>query len=307
MARVLVTGGAGFVGSHIVDGLLAGGHEVLVVDDLSTGARSNLPAGVEIAQVDVADDAFVGAATSFGPDAISHVAAQASVPVSMSDPSLDARVNILGGLNVCRAAIEADCGQVLYVNTGGAMYGEPEYLPCDEEHPIRPISAYALSKWTSECYFRMMLPDSIPLKVLRPANIYGPRQDPHGESGVIAIFARKMLEGEPVRIFGDGEHTRDYVYVADVVEAHRMVMEYGESLIVNVGTGEGTSVNRIFRHLQGLAGSDMPPTYGPPRPGDVRHIALDSSRAKRILGWEPTVGLLEGLEKTMASMRRTDE
>ncbi len=291
------------MGSHIVDGLVAKGHDVLVVDNLSTGNPSHLSPNVEFVDMDVADNAFVNVAKSFAPNVISHLAAQASVPVSMSDPILDARVNILGGLNVCRAAVEAGCEQVLYINTGGALYGEPEYLPCDEEHPIRPISGYALSKWTSECYFRMMLPDSIPLKALRFANIYGPRQNPQGESGVTAIFAKKMLDGDAVRIFGDGEHTRDYVYVDDCVEAHDKAMSYGESLVVNIGTGEGISVNQVFRHLQALTGYDAPPIYEADRPGDIRHIALDPSRAKRILGWEPKVGLLEGLEKTVAYMK----
>ncbi len=307
MSRVLVTGGAGFVGSHIVDGLLARGHDVLVVDDLSSGARSNLSLDAELVDLDVADEALVGVAKAFRPVVISHLAAQASVPVSMANPALDASVNILGGLNVLRAAMETDCEQVVYVNTGGALYGEPEYLPCDEDHPIRPISAYGLSKWISECYFRTLLPDSVPLKVLRPANIYGPRQDPHGESGVIAIFARRMLKGEQVTINGDGEHTRDYVYVGDVGEAHHLAMSHSDSFVANIGTGAGTSVNYVFRHLQKLTGNDAPPEYGPPRPGDVRHIALESSRAKLLLGWEPKVGLIEGLEKTVAFMRNADD
>ncbi len=307
MARVLVTGGAGFVGSHVVDGLLAKGHEVLVVDDLSTGTRSNLSPHVEVVGLDIADDAFVSSAQSFKPDVISHLAAQASVPASMSDPRLDARSNILGGLNVLQVAIETDCKQVLYTNTGGALYGEPEYLPCDEDHPIRPISAYALSKWTSECYFRMMLPDSIRLKVLRYANIYGPRQNPHGESGVVAIFLRKMLDGDPVTINGDGMHTRDYIFVGDVVDAHNMAMNYDESLVVNIGTGDGTSVNEVFRRLQEVTGYSASPIYGAPRPGDVRHITLDPSRAKRLLGWEPGVSLLDGLKETLASMRADDD
>ena len=220
---------------------------------------------------------------------------------------MDARVNILGGLNVLQAAKEADCEQVLYINTGGALYGDPDYLPCDEDHPIRPISGYALSKWTSECYFRMLLPDSIPLKVLRAANIYGPRQNPHGESGVISIFIRRMLDGGQVTINGDGEHTRDYVYVGDVVEAHEMAMNYNESVVVNIGTGVGTSVNEVFRLLQRVTGNSAPPIYGAPRPGDVRHITLDPSRAKRILGWEPRVELIDGLKETLASMRDADD
>ncbi len=303
MAKVLVTGGAGFFGSHVVDGLVAEGHEVLVADNLATGAAANLSSGAKFVDVDVADEAFVGVARSFNPSVISHVAAQASVPVSMSDPALDARVNILGGLNVWRAAVETGCEQVLYINTGGALYGEPDYLPCDEEHPIRPVSGYALSKWTSERYFRMLLPESIRLKVLRFANIYGPRQSPHGESGVISIFTRRMLDGEPVRIFGDGEQTKDYIYVDDCVAAHNMAMGHGETLVVNVGTGDGTSVNEIFRRLKGLTGYDGEPNFEEPRPGDVRHFTLDPSKAKRVLGWEAKVGLAEGLEKTVAYMR----
>ena len=303
MAKILVTGGAGFFGSHVVDGMVAEGHEVLVVDNLATGAAANLSSDAEFVDVDIADDGFVEVARSFGPHVISHLAAQASVPVSMSDPVLDARVNIMGGLNVCRAAMEAGCEQVLYINTGGALYGEPDYLPCDEEHPIRPVSGYALSKWTSECYFRMLLPDSMPLKVLRYANIYGPRQSPHGESGVVSIFTRQMLEGETVRIFGDGEQTKDYIYVEDCVAAHNAAMRHDSSLVVNIGTGEATSVNEIFQRLKRLTGYDAPPVHGPDRPGDVRHFRLDISRAKRVLGWAPRVGLPEGLERTVAYMR----
>lgn len=306
MSRVLVTGGAGFIGSHVVENLLASGHEVLVVDDLSTGRRSNIPDNVEFVQLDVADSDLVSLAKSFKPDVISHLAAQASVAVSMKDPIEDARVNILGGLNVYRAAIEAECDQVVYVNTGGALYGEPEYQPCDEEHPIKPISGYALSKWTSESYFRMMLPESVPLKVLRLANVYGPRQNPHGEAGVVAIFSRLMLRGETVRIFGDGEQTRDFVYAGDVAHAHDAVMRHDQSIVVNVGTGIGTSVNQLFRHLQPLAGSSAEPIYEDTRLGDIRHVVLDSSKAQRVLGWEPKVGLADGLRETIEHVKATD-
>lgn len=305
MSRVLVTGGAGFVGSHVVDDLLERGHEVMVVDDLSTGASSNLPGEVEFAEMDIAGPHFVEAVKSFRPDVISHTAAQSSVSVSMRDPDRDARVNIMGGLNVCRAAVEAECNQVVYVNTGGALYGEPVYLPCDEDHPIQPVSGYALSKWASESYFRILLSSSIPVKTLRLANVYGPRQDPHGEAGVVAIFVGLMLEGKPVHIFGDGEQTRDYVYVRDVVRAHGMAMGHDESISVNVGTGVGTSVNELFSSLRESMGSAKPPIYGAPRPGDVRHVALDPSKAWRALGWKAAVGLSEGLEETIAHMRGT--
>ena len=203
---------------------------------------------------------------------------------------MDARVNILGGLNVCRAAVEVGCEQVLYINTGGALYGEPDYLPCDEEHPIRPISGYALSKWTSECYFRMILPASIPLKVLRLANVYGPRQDPNGESGVIAIFMRKMLDDGSVRIFGDGEHRRDYIYVGDFVEAHDMAMSHGESLVLNFGTGEGTSVHQVFQHHMGKPGQYGKSWLGSPGIGCVEYAGCD--RCLRIHKHDRPVGLI---------------
>ena len=299
--RVLVTGGAGFIGSHIVDRLVEEGHEVVVVDDLSSGRRANVNPDARLVDLDINSPEFLEAAASFRPDVISHWAAQASVPVSVSDPQHDAIVNVVGGINVCRAAVAARCSQLVYINTGGAMYGDPEYLPCDEDHPIRPISPYGLSKWTLEQYLPILLPDSMGVKVLRPANVYGPRQDPHGESGVVAIFASKMVRGEPVVIFGDGEHTRDYVYVGDVVDAHDLVLESGESLTVNIGTGVETSVNELFRAMADELGYTMPPQRADERPGDVRRICLDPTRARDMLGWLPSTSLAEGLRKTCAA------
>ena len=299
--RVLVTGGAGFIGSHIVDRLVDEGHEVVVVDDLSSGLRANVNPGARLVDIDISAPEFPDVAASFRPDVISHWAAQASVPVSVADPGRDAMVNVLGGINVCRAAVMAECSQLVYANTGGALYGEPQYLPCDEEHPKRPISPYGLSKWTLEQYLPILLPASMGVKVLRPANVYGPRQDPHGESGVVAIFASRMARDEPVTIFGDGGHTRDYVYVGDVVDAHGLALGSGESLTVNIGTGVETSVNELFRAMADATGYARPPRRVGERPGDVRRICLDSTRAREMLGWRPSTSLAEGLRKTCAS------
>ena len=299
--RVLVTGGAGFIGSHIVDRLVDEGHEVVVVDDLSSGQRANVNPQARLVDIDISAPEFPDAAASFRPDVISHWAAQASVPASVSDPQRDAIVNVVGGINVCQAAVRAGSSQLVYINTGGALYGEPEYLPCDEEHPKRPISPYGLSKWTLEQYLPILLPDSMGVKVLRPANVYGPRQDPHGESGVVAIFASRMVRGEPVTIFGDGEHTRDYVYVGDVVDAHDLALESGDSLTVNIGTGVETSVNELFRAMADGLGYTLPPEHAGERPGDVRRICLDSTRARELLGWGPATSLAEGLRETCAA------
>ncbi len=299
--RVLVTGGAGFIGSHIVDGLVEAGHEVVVADDLSSGRAENVNPHARLVDIDICAPDLLELAASFRPDAVSHWAAQASVPGSVSDPERDATVNVVGGINVCRAAVGAGVSQFVYATTGGALYGEPEYLPCDEDHPIRPISPYGLSKWTLEQYLPILLPESMAVKVLRPANVYGPRQDPHGESGVVAIFASRMARGEPVTIFGDGEHTRDYVYVGDVVDAHGLALTSGESLTVNVGTGVETSVNDLFSAMADAVGYTRPPQWAGERPGDVRWICLDSTRAREMLGWRPSTSLAQGLRKTCES------
>ena len=296
--RVLVTGGAGFIGSHIVDRLVDDGHDVIVADDLSSGRRENVNPRARLVEIDISDPGFPDIAASFRPEAVSHWAAQASVPASVSDPVRDAMVNVVGGINVCQAAVIAGCSQLVYANTGGALYGEPEYLPCDEEHPKRPISPYGLSKWAMEQYLPVLLPASMGVKVLRPANVYGPRQDPHGESGVVAIFASRMARGEPVTIFGDGEHTRDYVYVDDVVDAHGLALGASESLTVNIGSGLETSVDELFRAMSAVSGYDLPPQRADERPGDVRRICLDSTRARDLLGWRPSTSLAEGLRMT---------
>lgn len=300
--RVLVTGGAGFIGSHIVDALLGRGDAVLVVDDLSTGKEVNVAAGAELARIDIGDPALPALATRFKVEAIVHAAAQSSVPASMADPIRDATVNIAGGLNVRAAALAAGCSQFLYITTGGALYGDPEMLPVPESHPIRPLSAYGLSKWTLERYLRMLLPPSMPLTVLRLANVYGPRQDPSGEAGVIAVFALRMLRGEPVRIDGDGEQTRDFVYVGDVARATLLGLDAAPSLSINIGSGQGTSINELFGLMAEASGYDRIAAHGPPRPGDVRDSVLDHALARETLGWRPEIPLAEGLARTIASI-----
>ena len=301
--RVLVTGGAGFIGSHIVDQLLAHGDEVLVVDDLSTGKKANLPNEARLENLDIGDRAMVDLASSFRPDLVTHCAAQAAVPTSMAHPVLDATTNIVGGINVCQAAIRSQCAQFIYITTGGALYGDPDYLPCDEDHPIRPISAYGLSKWTLESYLRILFPASIQLKVLRLANVYGPRQDPKGEAGVVAIFAGRMLRDEEVTIFGDGRQTRDFVYVGDVARAHELAQELSGTITVNVGSAVATSVEDLATLMATEAGYRRSPVYDAERTADIKHIVLTNTRAKRLLGWTPLTSLGHGLRDTLAWMK----
>ena len=301
--RVAVSGGAGFVGSHAVEAIAAAGGEVLVIDDLSTGSLSNLPEGVKLARLSIGDAEIGRALSSFRPDALVHCAAQAAVPVSVERPAHDASVNIVDGISLMKASVSAGVRRFVYVNTGGALYGEPEKLPCSEDHPIRPISPYGLSKWTLEAYLEMLLPRSVSLVSLRLGNVYGPRQDPRGEAGVVAIFAGRMSAGEEITIFGDGEQTRDFVYAADVGRAVSAALERGDRLKANIGSGSPTSVNRIFSVLSGLTGYCSQPVRVPARTGDVRHIYLDVSRARQELGWQATTPLEEGLSLTVDSIR----
>jgi len=298
--RILVTGGAGFIGSHIVGNLLMRGDEVLVVDDLSTGRRDNVSGAAELVALDVADPALSKLMMDFRPQVVSHCAAQVSVTVSMDDPALDARINILGGINVALAAIAAGCSEFLYINTGGALYGTPDYMPCDEDHPIRPISGYGLSKWVLELYLKLLIPDSMRLKVLRLANVYGPRQIASGEAGVVAVFAERLSRGQEVSIFGDGEQTRDFVFVSDVARAHQLALEASESLTVNIGTGEAISVNTLFSVMAAHTGYALRPVYAAERPGEIKHMVLDAKRANRLLGWTPETSLQDGLRQTLA-------
>jgi len=299
--RILVTGGAGFIGSHVADRFVALGHEVAVLDNLSTGFRDFVPAKARFYQVDITDGAAVDRCfAEFRPEIVDHHAAQIDVRKSVADPVFDARVNILGGIELLKACTRHGVHKVIYASTGGALYGEGRILPATEDHPVNPEAPYGASKHTFEHYLYIWkLLHGLDYTVLRYPNIYGPRQNPHGEAGVNAIFIGLMLKGERPRIFGTGEQVRDYLYVGDVVEANEIALGAGSGEMVNLGTGIGTSVIQIFRELQDILGFAGEPIYEAARPGEVQRIFLDASRARRVLGWKPRTAFREGLERTV--------
>jgi UDP-glucose 4-epimerase len=300
--RILVTGGAGFIGSQVADAYLAAGHEVGVVDDLSTGVRENLDPRVRFWQVDIRRPEAPSVLAEFQPQIISHHAAQMSVSVSARDPRLDADINILGALNLLEAAVRHRVGRIVFSSTGGAMYGDQDSLPTAETVFPQPVSPYGVAKLAVERYLHAYgAMHGLQAVVLRYANVYGPRQNPHGEAGVVAIFSRAILEGRELTVNGDGGQSRDYVYVGDVVQANMLAttIPLGREVpIVNIGTGNETSVNDLVRHLREIAGKDVRTRHGPPRPGEQRRSALDSALAKHLLGWEPAVDLRTGLTRT---------
>ncbi|MDE2837002.1 MAG: SDR family NAD(P)-dependent oxidoreductase [Chloroflexota bacterium] len=306
--NILVTGGAGFIGSHLVDRLVADGHRVAVVDVLATGTRANLNPQAALYEIDIRSPALAAAFEAAQPVAVYHVAAHASVSESVRDPMHDAEVNVLGTLNVLQQCAAYGVGRVVFISTGGALYGEPEFLPPDEGHPVLPLSPYGASKAAAETYVRTLCPLSgIRYTILRPGNVYGPRQDPFGEAGVVAIFANAMLRGERPTIFGDGSHERDYVYVDDVVQANVLALAQEEDGVYNIGTGEGTTVSQVFDALAGATDYDGAPEHAAERPGDVHRIYLDVRRAEQRLGWRASVSLEEGILRTVNAMREVEE
>ena len=298
---ILVTGGAGFIGSHVVDRLLADGRPVVVVDNLSTGSAANLPSAAACEAFDLAAEAAAERIAGLRPRAIIHCAAQTSVSASVREPVADARANILGSLNAITGALAGGCDRFVYVTTGGAIYGEEAGRPHSEADVAAPKSPYGLSKWTVEEYLRILAGDRLAWSALRLANVYGPRQRSDGEGGVVSIFGERMLHDEPVHIHGDGQQTRDFVFVADVVEAIVLALDAGGGP-VNIGTGQATTVNELFTTMAALAGYRRPPVHGEPRPGDLVHSRLDPSRAAAVLGWRPAVDLESGLRRTLASI-----
>ncbi len=300
MAKILITGGAGFIGSNVADRMIELGHEVVIVDDLSSGSESNVNPKAKFIKMDIRDPKLKEVFEEEKPDYVDHHAAQMDVRKSVEDPMFDADVNVKGGLHVIMLALEYKVKKFIYASTGGAVYGEPEYLPVDEKHPVNAISQYGISKHTLEHYlFLYSYLYGLPYMVLRYPNVFGPRQNPHGEAGVNAIFIGMMLDGETPKIFGDGTAIRDYVYVGDVVDANVTVMEKGDKGIYNLGWGRGISVNEIYKILQDLIGFENPPIYTEARAGEIQEVYLDATKAKSELGWEPKVMYEEGLQKTI--------
>jgi UDP-glucose 4-epimerase len=308
--RILVTGGAGFIGSTLVDHLLATGHQVHVVDDLSRGNRANLADAVRspdfgLHELDINDPALADVCAEAQPEVVCHLAAQIDVRRSVADPALDAKQNVLGTINVAEAARRSGVRKIVFASSGGSIYGTPAELPVNESTPVNPLSPYAVSKVSGELYlnaFRQLY--GLECTHLALANVYGPRQDPHGEAGVIAIFAKALLSGTPTRIFGDGGNTRDYVYVGDVAAAFLAATgSAGNGRRFNIGTGVQTSDRELHRLVAAAAGVPDEPEIAPARLGDLRASALDASLAAAELGWKPQATIVEGVRRTVDYFR----
>lgn len=303
--RILVTGGAGFIASHVTDAFVAAGHQVSVIDDLSSGRRENLNPQARFYQLDVQDSAVAEVFRREQPEVLCHHAAQMDVRRSVADPIFDARVNLLGLLNLLEQGRQCGLRRVLFSSTGGAIYGEQDVFPASETHKTEPLSPYGVAKLASERYlFFYSATYGISYTALRYANVYGPRQNPHGEAGVVAIFTEKLLRGEQPIINGDGKQTRDYVYVGDLVRANLAALESGFTGAVNLGTGIETDVNEIFRLLARLCGSSAGERHGPAKPGEQQRSVIDNALARRLLTWRPEVTLEDGLRQTVDFFRQ---
>ena len=303
--KILVTGGAGFIGSHVVDAYIAMGHDVIVVDDLSSGSRDQVNTRASFHQLDIRNPELRQVFERQQIDVVNHFAAQMDVRRSVADPKFDASVNVIGGLNLFELSREAGVKKIIFSSTGGAIYGEQDYFPADEVHPVRPLSPYGITKLVTEKYlYYYKAVHGIPFVVLRYANVYGPRQNPHGEAGVVAIFAKKMIEEETPVINGDGKQTRDYTYVGDVVRANCLALEYSGSEIFNVGTGIETDVNQLFRMLRGFLKPECPESHGPAKLGEQMRSVISWEKIHRELGWSPQVTFSEGLAKTADFFRK---
>lgn len=304
LKRVLVTGGAGFIGSHVVDALLARGSDVLAVDDLSTGDRGNLASEAAFDELDICDQSRLRKVVGeFRPSLICHLAAQASVPVSVRHPDRDRDVNVVGTYNVCELGREHGA-PIVFTSTGGALYGDDIDFPAREDVQPEPLSPYGASKLAGEAYVATWgRLHELPNVVIRPGNVFGPRQAPHGEAGVVAIFSGLLARGEPPTVRGDGKPTRDYVHVSDVAQAIVRAAEAGVSGTFNVARGEETSVLELLQILQDAAGTSLEPRFEPLQPGELRRSVLDVSKAEQILGWRAKIPVAEGMRETFATYR----
>jgi UDP-glucose 4-epimerase len=309
--KMLVTGAAGFIGSNLVDRLLTDGHDVIAVDDLSTGRLSNLEAASMSAsyrfhEIDITTPEFVELVAEATPEVIFHLAAQVDVRISVADPWLDARLNIVGTINVCEAARRAAVRKVVFTSSGGTIYGSPDQLPVAESSPVNPLSPYAIGKVTGELYlaaYREMY--GLDWTSLAFGNVYGPRQNPHGEAGVVAIFGTALLEGRPTKIFGDGTATRDYVYIDDAVMAFVLAATAGGGRRLNVGSGIETSVLDVYRVVAGALGAPDEPVIAPARTGELQAISLDATAAHDVLGWTPQTDFVTGVAATVDWLKTT--
>jgi len=303
--RILVTGGAGFIGSHVVDRYVGAGHDVIVVDNLVSGRRENVNPKAKFYELDIRGEGLADVFERERPEVVNHHAAQMDVRRSTAEPLYDAEVNVLGSINVLQHVVKHGVRKVIYISTGGAVYGEPEYNPVDEDHPIQPLCEYGASKHTVEHYLFMYGENyDLDFTILRYPNVYGPRQDPHGEAGVVAIFASTMIRDDLCTINGDGLQERDFVYVGDCVDANQLVLnEVGSRRIYNLGWGLPVNINQVFEGLARATGYQRPPVYGPPKLGETYKIYLDAQRARDELGWEPRTTLDDGLAATVEYFR----
>lgn len=298
--KILVTGGAGFIASHIADRYIAGGHDVVIIDNMSSGKKENINPNAKFINIDINDKQIIDIFRSEKFDIVNHHAAQMDVRVSVNDPKFDANTNIIGGLNIYEAAKESGVMKIIFASSGGTVYGEQDEFPACEDHHLRPCSPYGISKLANEkylYYYREVY--GIDYVALRYANVYGPRQNPHGEAGVVAIFAKKMLNNEQVIINGDGLNTRDYVFVSDVVEANYLALSNDVSGEFNVGTGIENDVNYIFRTLNILTGNKCEEIHGEAKAGEQKRSVISYSKFKKFHGWQPQINFEEGLSKTV--------